>query len=113
MNGNEIKEMATSAAVMFFVVLLAPLLLIGFWESAKLAFFYILLFYLPFLPLAYIFRELNIIEKAMASNIMGVCYVGLYAVLDVFLKIKLTIPTYIFVTLALFCISCWVYSKKK
>jgi hypothetical protein len=113
MKQEEIKEMAASAGAVFIVVFFATLPLIGLTESTKLALAYVFVFHLPFLPLAYSFRELNLVERIMFSNIFGICYTGLYAVLDFFFRIKLFLATYVIVTVLLFLLSFWIYSRKR
>jgi hypothetical protein len=110
---KEIKEMVVSLAAVFFAVFFAVLCLTDIATAFKLSFFYCMLFYLPFLPLAYSFKELGSIEKAFVSNILGIGYIGIYATFDVFLKIKLVLSTYLIGTVILQSLSCWFYANSK
>jgi hypothetical protein len=113
MKNNEIKGMIVSLVVIFAVMFFAALPLTNFAAASKMAFFYVFLFYLPFLPLAYSFNEINEIEKAALTMIFGLGYVGIYAVLDVFLKIKLNMTTYLITTIIILVLSSyfWINSK--
>jgi hypothetical protein len=113
MKNNEIKEMIVSLAVILAIVFFAALPLTNFAAASKLAFFYAFLLYLPFLPLAYSFKETGDIEKAALAIIFGLGYAGIYAVLDVFLKIKLNMLTYLVTTIIILVLSSyfWINSK--
>ncbi len=111
MKDNEITEMAVSALAAFLIVFLAVIFAAGPAAAVRLAFFYAFLFYVPFLPLAYSFR-MGGIERAVFSNILGLCYVGIYATLDIVFKVKLEFWTYTIVTLLVFASSCWIYLRK-
>jgi hypothetical protein len=109
----EINEMAAASAAVFATIFMSVLFLTDAIAALKLSLFYVLLFFLPFLPLAYSFGGLNNIERIFISNILGLGYVGIYATLDVFFKVKLNLLTYAFVTLACLIVSSYLYYKSK
>ena len=88
-------------------------MLTNFQSAFKIALSYAFLFYFPFLPMAYSFSELNAMEKAVVASLLGICYVGIYATLDVFLKVKLEFTTYVIVTLLILFFSSYVFFKSK
>ncbi len=110
---NSIMNMGISSLIVFLGIFFPVMFLTGFWAAFKLGFFYVMLFYVPFLPLAYSFKELSDIERGFIANILGIGYVGIYAALDIFLKIKLEFFTYSIVTILIFCISLYFYRREK
>jgi hypothetical protein len=112
-DNSEIKEMFVSFVLMFAIVFFAVLPLTNVTAALKLAFFYCFLFYFPFLPLVYSFKGTNGVEKSALTVIFGIGYVALYSMLDVFLKIRLNMVTYLVTTIIIFIVSSYHWSNSK
>jgi hypothetical protein len=67
--------------------------------SIRFALSYLLFIFLPFLPLAVDIEDISFLEKFILANIAGLGYGGVYAVIDLVLKIPLT--KYLFMTFTL------------
>ena len=77
-------------------------------SSLRLSFFYILLFYGPFLPAISRIAKIGMLEKFFLSNLAGLTYAAVYVILDVILKIPLSLPAYLAATIVIYIIS-WAY----
>jgi hypothetical protein len=76
----------------------------------KLAFSYLLIFYMPLLPVAAMMKG-SIAEKFLCANILGLSYSMVYIVMDVIFKLPLTKTLFTCIT-ALIAISCYSYYFK-
>lgn len=79
--------------------------------SLKLTFAYLIFIYLPFLPIVSDIKKLNIIEKFLINNMIGLSYGFIYVILDVFLKVPLTKITYLVVTGTILVYNLFFYKK--
>jgi hypothetical protein len=112
-DNNDMKEMIVSFVLMFAIVFFAVLWLTNFAAASKLAFFFCFLFYLPFLPLAYSFKDITGVEKTALTVIFGIGYVALYSMLDIFLKIRLDMITYLVTTVVILIVSSYLWFNSK
>lgn len=107
------KEPLIIAAITLLIIFAISLITIkDFLASIKLSFSYIFLFNLPIVFFISKIKEIDLLEKSVLTNILGVSYASIYFILDVALKVPLTKTLFIITAVILTILGFLFYNKK-